>query len=99
MSKTEETQYRVELSNGAIETVSTNRGAMYGGALACSQYNKRNPDKADVKVSGFLPIEGGADGHSLQQVEMVDHHLTNILQNARASAVGKCGGNKNEQLR
>ena len=63
-----EETYRVELTNGVIETVSTRKGAFYGGALACSRYNKRNPDKPDVKVSRFLPIEGGADGRSLQQI-------------------------------
>ena len=29
-----------------------------------------------------------------EQQEMVDHHLTNILQNARASAIQKCGDKK-----
>ena len=61
--------YKVELSNGEIEEVTTNRGAMYAGALAASQYNRRHPDKDDVKVARFLPVEGGNDGHSLIQVE------------------------------
>jgi len=64
--------YKVELSNGVVETVTTDRGAMYAGALGAAQYNRRNPDKDDVKVARFLPVEGGTDGHSLIQYERAE---------------------------
>jgi len=64
--------YKVELSNGVVETATTNKGAFYAGALAASQYNKRHPDKDDVKVARFLPTEDGNDGHSLRIVERAD---------------------------
>ncbi len=47
--------YKVELSNGVIESVTTNKVAMVAGAMACAQYHKRNPDKPRPKVANFLP--------------------------------------------
>jgi hypothetical protein len=61
--------YKVELSNGVIESVTTSRGAIYAGAVACAQYHHRNPDKPRPKVANFLPVEGGTDGHSVIQYE------------------------------